>query len=91
MALISSGITVVAAEGGPSEPVMVFRISGVNTGDTVDLKGYFASVKNATFIPSGLDFSTVGTASISGTIVTMTLTGLTNDHVYLMAVGESLI
>lgn len=86
MAAITS-VTVAYQSPDVSERLVVYAIRKVTSGDTFDTTTLFSSVTYAALVPvtrAGLTPST----SISGTVVTMTATGLANDGVYLVIFGE---
>lgn len=65
---------------------MVYRLTAVNTGDTLDLKDDYGKIIGSAFISmtGGQIFSA---ATIAGTVVTITNTNLTDASGFLIAVG----
>lgn len=87
MADITANMTQVYSDGLGDRTVL-YRVKNVDTTDTVNVTLQFNKVKSATFLPTGT-LTTVGTVSISGTVLTLTLTSLADDNIYLLVAGQS--
>jgi hypothetical protein len=70
------------------ERVVLFRIRNVTTADTFDVAAWFARVKAATFLPSGI-LTTTGVGTPAGTVLTLTLASVANDPIYLLVTGPA--
>lgn len=87
MADVSARMTQVYADG-QSDKAVLYRVKNVDTTDTVNVSTHFTKVKSATFLPTGT-LTTVGTVSVSGTVLTLTLTSLSDDNIYLLVIGQA--
>lgn len=88
MAALTSANYTVLKEEGEAEKMVLYRIRGVDSLDTIDVSGKFVEVKAATFIASG-DLTGVGTVGINTTTLTLTLTNMADDAAYLLVVGQA--
>lgn len=77
-------------ETGDFERTVLYRVRGADTADTIDVAAKFVEVKAATFIAAGTP-TAVGTVSISGTVLTLTLAGMTDDNIALLVVGQAAV
>jgi hypothetical protein len=72
-----------------AQRTVLLRIIGVNTGDTIDVSTVgpvvFKKVEAAAFI--GGNQLTAVAGSISGTVITLTSSGMINDTVSLLIIG----
>jgi hypothetical protein len=74
---------------GEGKRFVVFRLTGVNSGDTFDVRDELRRVDAASaYSPSNMKPQAMGTA-IVGTIVTITNVDLNNDVVYLSVGGAA--
>ena len=90
-AIGSANVKLLWSEGG-GERTAVYRVHNVTTADTLDLSASFRKIKAAVWVPAGAPTQGV-VGALSGTpatVVTLTLTGLANDTVYLLVIGEAL-
>jgi len=88
MALIPASQAVAVFQEGPGERYALYRIYNANTADTFDVAALFKEVKAASFIAAGT-LATVGTTSASGTVLTLTLSTMAADNIYLLVVGQA--
>jgi hypothetical protein len=90
MAAIAASQVTVLKEEGDAERAVLYRVRNVDTADTWDCSVKFNEVKAATFIAAGV-LSTVGTVTIAGTVLTLTLATMADDAIYLLVVGSAAV
>lgn len=72
---------------GGAERFCVFQLTNVDSGDTVDLSAYFKKIKISHFMAGGaLNTQAAGTPAAA--VITMTLSSLSDDTVYLSVLGS---
>lgn len=87
MALIPASSSEVITERGEGEVFVTWLLRQVDTGDTFDVGDILDEVKAGSFFASG-DLTVVGTVSAVGSVVTLTLAGMSNDSVWLSCIGQ---
>ena len=90
MAAIASNAVAVLYEHGELERYVLYRVRNVDTADTIDVSGKFNEVKAASFIAAGV-LSSVGTVTVSGTVLTLTLASMADDDIVLLVVGQAAV
>lgn len=88
MAVVTANATVVYEEGLGQKQVL-YRIRNVDSADTIDVAGKFASVQVAPFTASKQ--GTTAAAGIAGTVLTLTLASMADDTVYLLVQGQAVV
>lgn len=89
MAAIASTAVTVLADEGAAERVVLYRIKNVTSADTYNVSERFARVVTASFVTGGSRSDTMTAASVSSTTLTLTLSGMANDTLYLLVKGET--
>lgn len=77
----------VVYSNGNAERTALYAIRNVTTGDTLDAVGEFSVPKQAIFL--GTTVGQKGVCTISGTVVTVSTTGLAGDAGYLLVYGSA--
>ena len=89
MASLTS-VTVLYSDTAGNQKTVLYRLFGVNTGDTIDVSTVgpvlFKKIDAACFVASDLHNSAV--AAVAGTVLTLTLASMALDTVDLLIVGE---
>lgn len=93
MAVITSALTLAQA-GDPTYRWAVIAIRNVTTGDTIDVSSVpstlFSTVFGAVFIASTNRTQVPTISSVSGTVITISTTGLSKDGGELFVSGQFL-
>lgn len=89
----STATIVWSSPAGPGSQTILFRVPGVNTGDTIDLATWFKKVLKGAFICNG-EFSGANGAAVvtiaSNTNCTLTLAGVALHDLMVLVEGSPL-
>lgn len=72
-------------------PVLLYRVTDIDTGDTADLAADLAKINAATAIQTtSMQLPSAAVeVTIAGTVVTFTTPGLADDTVHLLVTGSA--
>lgn len=87
MADVTANAKIIAREG-TAEKVVIYRVTQVDTGDTIDVSSEFSLVKDAVTVCTG-DGPAGDVAADASLVVTLDIAAAADETFYVMVIGNA--